>query len=788
LVKRLSTIALLFLVAIIPTAWAKSALRQQGAAAQFAASRSSGTGLNAAVRAFESTLTPYLRARISNTVSPAAVYVPSQADYLTLAKYWSHFSRNFMDLYAKAVGIPPKLLTYNSPGGHFQIIYSISGRDSVDKTDTIGYSTVNWRTRQHTGNGVPDYVELVAYAADSAWSMEIDRFEFVQPFPYIDTFYTSSRFKIYVRHASDPRDYALTYPDGKMSGTIGFRSHIEIRNEWDSFGSDYAVHPEKAVQVTCAHEFFHTVQYAMTREVVYDYIPEDFPVSWVEGSAVLMEDCGFNYVHDYLQYLDAYFNDPTATVLEPSDDNTDVYKNSIVTLFLFQQTADTPCICFIKNMFFNDYQHSVGFLANLRSSAATFGHAWTDLLGNFHSQSYYSGSRAVNGRFIKDAGLMPQWDYNTDGAGGAQLFTKTVRPFAMNTFSFLHRDGDVDKLKIGFLGDSLNTGETDTNAIWSVHCILKKDTVPADDSVFEISKSSLCRGRATIDGWHLFTEALLVVTNGRYDNVSRSATVTFEACATTIYSGETATFSAAGQPPSNAPKASVTVKANADLLCTLTIAGTTISKQMTNSATGAGLSVVGAFFNLTFPLTWLNDASMNLSLTEPLDSLHSGMDTASIPDSAVSLYRWNSSLMQWNQCTTTSTRLADSTIVFACPVNSSGIFGLFGRQQDTTSAIFVFPNPARLKSNGAITFRGKEARDSLLEIWIYTIDGSLLAHGTAGAGLDPSLGKVKYGFSWKLRNNRGQAVSPGVYYAYVGSKDLRTKGMRKKAQKLFVVP
>jgi hypothetical protein len=773
-------------------------MRQAAATARFAASVATGTGVSAALATFESVLRPYFQARAAHTAAPLSTYIPQQADLFTLAKHWSQLSTSFRALYASAVEIPAGLKTYISPGGHFQIVYSDSGVDAIDKTDTIGYTSGDWRVRTHASNGIPDYVELVAYAADSAWSMEIDRFGFVKPFPYIGNGYTSPQFRIYIRSftGDEESDYALTVPDDQVTGSIGFRSHIEIRNEWneDIWNSlGYTAHPEKAINVTCVHEFFHTIQYAMTRQVVDGYVPEDFPVSWIEGTAVLMEDEGFNYVHDYFQYIDDYFSFPTTQVLEPSNDGLPVYKNSIVAMYLFQFTADTPCICFVKNMFFNDYQSPVGFVDNLRRSSGLSGRTWADLLGSFHTGSYYTGSRAVAGRFIRDADSLPQWPYSPDATGNGRPITKTINPFALNTFSHLHQTGDADGLTIAFVGDSLKTGETDTNSIWSVHCILKKNAIPADDSVFALPISAVCHASAEIDGWHRYTEALVIVTNGRYD-LSRSATVTFatfQPCDTTMHAGDTATFSAGLQSSSSAPKATVFVKANADLLCTMSIARTTINPQMTSTATAAGLTPVGAFFNLSFPLTWQHDASMNLTIDEPFDSiLQAKVDTTLAMDSIAFVRRWDNSLLQWQPVPAALSRSPDSTFVFTCPVTATGIFGVFGRPTDTTSAMYAYPNPARLnlKSNNAITFRAKEAKDSLLEIWIYAIDGSLLAHGSISTGLDPSLSKAKYGFSWKLQSRSGRPVSPGVYYAYLGYRNQVTNGMKKKVQKVFVIP
>jgi hypothetical protein len=499
-----------------------------------------------------------------------------------------------------------------------------------------------------------------------------------------------------------------------------------------------------------------------------------------------MEDLGFNYVHDYLQYLSDYFDDPLSPVLEPTNDNDGtVYKNSIVTIYLYQFIADTPCICFVKDMFFNDYHSPVTFAGNIRYSAVQNGRVWADLLGRFHTGSYYTGTRAVPGRFIRDAGLIKdQWSYGSDGLTSGTACTKAVKPFAMNTFSFLYQSGNADVLHIEFAGDSLNKGETDTDAIWSVHCMAKKDNVPADDSVFAIPVFSVRRGFAEIDGWNNFKEALVIVTNARYD-MTRNATVTFEACSVSVHKGDTAHYyTDPGSPASGAQNASVTVLANEDLTCNLSIAKTSIGPQLSDAAKSLMINPVGAFYAVSFPGTWQKDASMSLAISEPKDSLHFGPDQVMRSDTSLSVYRWDSSAVKWVQCVTAASMLSDSTSVFQCTVASSGIFGLFGPLV-TSNNIVAYPNPVRLKSNGAVIFGGIDVR----EVWVYAVDGFLLAHAAQNGTMDPSMDKTKDGFiEWRLKSNRGAAVSPGVYYAYIGYADVVTQSVKKKAQKIFVLP
>ena len=122
------------------------------------------------------------------------------------------------------------------------------------------------------------------------------------------------------------------------------------------------------------------------------------------------------------------------------------------------------------------------------------------------------------------------------------------------------------------------------------------------------------------------------------------------------------------------------------------------------------------------------------------------------------------------------------------PVVQPGIYAVFHSMAswlDSLSSVAVFPNPARLKTNARIAFRGK----SLLELWIYSISGALVAHDVYGQNRQPSaVGETVDGFDWRLRSTSGTAVSPGIYYAWISFKDPITKGTKKQTQKMFVIP
>jgi hypothetical protein len=97
---------------------------------------------------------------------------------------------------------------------------------------------------------------------------------------------------------------------------------------------------------------------------------DDFPVSWLEGTAALMENIGFDSVNDYIQYVNFFSENPFSTIL--NDDLTFVYTTVLLAMYLYERIQNAPTIGFIKETFFNNYAKPVGFLANLDSTSKSF--------------------------------------------------------------------------------------------------------------------------------------------------------------------------------------------------------------------------------------------------------------------------------------------------------------------------------------------------------------------------------------------------------------------------------
>ena len=281
---------------------------------------------------------------------------------------------------------------------------------------------------------------------------------------------------------------------------------------------NYNLHPENAVRVTCVHEFFHTKQYAIARTIGSDKVhPDNYPLGWLEGTAVLMEDLGFDYVNDYFQYTDTFFSDPTIPFLWDSQD----YYNSLITMYLHKFLGTTPDTDFIHHIFFNTLHTPMEFHQELRTTTQNdYSGQWTKVLNDFHTRSFFTGNRARSGYFITDAPLLGEWSYTHDNIDSSRTITKTAPPYGMQIFSTSPQASDGDTLNISFTGEQ--PSESITYPVWAVSSILRKPGT--HDSIVQMSISNLNHGTLKFPQWQEYNEILLIASNA-YPSSSLQATV-----------------------------------------------------------------------------------------------------------------------------------------------------------------------------------------------------------------------------------------------------------------------
>jgi len=463
---------------------------------------------------------PFLEERVMGRQSgfgsargAGAAVNPNTRDLIALMRSWDNLTPEFHALYKEAMAIPGNYDYFISPGGKFKIYYTTAGRNAVDAADAIGYGTngQTWKARVSSPNGVPDYIDEAAFALDSAWSMEIGRFRFQEPIAHTEPDNSRAQYKVLITFLGD--EYGVTYPHDKLSGAgIGISSHIEINSalsspEWD----DYNPQPYAALKVTCAHEFFHAVQYAMVRthNITYEYKLDDFPLSWLEGSAVLMEELAYPEVNDYLQYIDVFFKNPQRPLLV---DDYYAYSNSILFKYLYEKTNRGDSIGFVRTMHTNNYDTRTPFHDNIeRVSASHAGKDWAETLNGFHCESYFTGARARRPwAFVTDAERMDSWAIPAASISGGE--SKTITPYSAGFFRYTPQDGGPDTLTLDISGQ---TDPSISGKTWGAGVLVmeKNDSV----SIVPVQMNKNGVGSFKLAGWKGKSGCLLVVTNASPD-------------------------------------------------------------------------------------------------------------------------------------------------------------------------------------------------------------------------------------------------------------------------------
>jgi len=175
---------------------------------------------------------------------------------------------------------PELEMYYESPSGHFWIHYDSDTDDAPDLTDL-------------DLSGIPDYVEQVALAADSARYILTQEMDFINENSDED-----EKYDIYILGLS-PSLW------GQTQYEAGGSSFIKIRNSYEGM-SNFCDDSNDLMWLTVGHEFFHAIQYSYRTSSNDSYFRE-LSSMWFEN--IFVPDC-----FDFLEFVDmsssSLFNSP----------------------------------------------------------------------------------------------------------------------------------------------------------------------------------------------------------------------------------------------------------------------------------------------------------------------------------------------------------------------------------------------------------------------------------------------------------------------------------------------
>ena len=234
---------------------------------------------------------------------------------------------------------------FDSPGGHFKVHYE----DDPSVSDAVYGSEPLIDTIPVGGDGIPDYVNKVAEIADSVWEYQINVLGF--PAPPRDDFYPDgldSLYDIYLVNIGSSY-YGATFGEVAIDSQSA-TSVMELGSDYDFYPyNEYEGDPRDfnrrldAIRVTMAHEFLHTIHFAMDYSE-YEGTQNNPRLYWWEMSAVWMEEEMYDDINDYYGYLRSYFNAPWKSLRYFTFGTLHPYGAAVFPIFLEEKFGDSTMV------------------------------------------------------------------------------------------------------------------------------------------------------------------------------------------------------------------------------------------------------------------------------------------------------------------------------------------------------------------------------------------------------------------------------------------------------------
>ncbi len=294
---------------------------------------------------------------------------------------------------------------YDSPKNIFRIHY-----------DTTGYNAPPMIDKNN--NGIPDYVDSVAYYFDYVYDIYINEMGFRSP--YLDKGSRGSdHYDVYLwdlgnsdsvddPHYHEGGTYGLTYFANRDAiSTEPFLrtySYIVIDND---FSAQDSTRPQKgksfptykypgipSLKVTVAHEFFHAIQF------MYG-ISQPAATTIMEMTAVAMERVIFPETPDYINYVRQLFRNTASYAFGIDNANTG-YGHSIFNQYIIEKFGVSIMRDIWENVAKGYEVYSALDLA-LKQYNSSLPNAWCEFL----DWAYFTGNRSIEGQYFSNASVLP---------------------------------------------------------------------------------------------------------------------------------------------------------------------------------------------------------------------------------------------------------------------------------------------------------------------------------------------------------------------------------------------
>ena len=366
---------------------------------------------------------------------------------------------------------------YDSPGGHFKIWYVTTTEDAPDTTD------------DDPEDGVPDWVNRCGEIFDYVWAQEVDEMGYDPPpsdgawYPGEEDYGGDSKYDVYIE-ALGGNIFGYTqseYPVSKRRYT----SYIVVDDDYDWYPNyNRGKLPVNALEVTAAHEFFHSIHFGYDAAELSDRW-------WMEVSAVWMEDMMYDDVDDYFAYLRWFFNDPEISLNEPLGIHE--YASCVWAMFLDQKYGRD----IVRDIWEGCALYSA--LEAMERALTDRGTSLAEAFQTFTVWNYFTGSRANPDLYYEEGADYPMVSFEDRHISYPASGTGHVDHLGCNYIGFIPQ-GKTGGLRTSFDGGS---GPT-----WGAMIIEYQS--PSIHSVTDIALDHQSDGSHATRNWSIYREIVLI--------------------------------------------------------------------------------------------------------------------------------------------------------------------------------------------------------------------------------------------------------------------------------------
>lgn len=319
-----------------------------------------------------------------------------------------------------------------SPKGYFVIHYDTSGTDMVDLYD-------------FNNNGIPDYVDSVAFYFDLAYEFLVNKLGYNPP-PSDSGFGGDDKYDIYLINLVSDSYAIYGYTEVELdinppSKNPRYTSSIRIDNNFSPYDSiiasngnmipAYAITEIDAVRITSVHELHHAIQFG------YGY-PDD-GVAFMEMSSTWLESALHPDANNYLNYINDLFKNIEAYPLSDSQNPQVGYRWNIFFKFLADKYSDS----IVRNFWDNIAEDQAAFESlyyAITNNGLDYHNTWKEFL----TWIYHTNTRSNSDLYFKDASRFPRLTISTEEIMRTSNieFTENLLPYQIFALKIINATND----------------------------------------------------------------------------------------------------------------------------------------------------------------------------------------------------------------------------------------------------------------------------------------------------------------------------------------------------------